>query len=150
MNRKTRRKRQKTTVHLKLVSTVKAAKRSKNSPNYLGDNLEITVLVPKAFAVKALTDQKTWKDLWGEIIPGQCRQAALELKGLVLNDFKPIKNDGEMRDARAKMVELEKPGPILSVVPAEAQGMPDVDDPAVMGALLVNNGFTPSTKKPIE
>jgi hypothetical protein len=151
LNRKERRnpkKHAKTVGHLKLVSMVKAAKKNKNSVNHLGENIEIQVLIPRLFAEKALKDQKLWKDLWGDIVPGQCRQAALELKALVLNDFQPVTTPEQMKAAHEKMVELEKPGPVLSVViPPMGDGMPNVDDPNEMAKLLRDNGFKPSDKR---
>ena len=131
---------------LKLVSKVTAAKRPANAHPDTPENLEITVLIPKSFAEAALKEQRLWAMLWGEMVPNQCRQAALELKGLVLNDFKPIQTPEEMAGARVKMLELEKPAPILTAVPKVPDGVEEAENPAELGKLLKANGFTRSNK----
>jgi hypothetical protein len=117
------------------------------------ENLEMTVTIPRHLCEEALKDAKLWQLLWGEVIPTQALNAALELKGFILNDFKPVQNNDEMRACAAKMVELERSQPKLKLGEGSKYkpgvNPPNQPSPKEMRRLLKENGFTESDGTPL-
>lgn len=89
------------------------------------ENLEITVTVPKSVMLEALENMKMWQLLWGSFIFEEFAQAALELKGFVLNEFKAVTTNEEMLACREKMLKLEAPLPVLKLASDNPNVAPD-------------------------
>ena len=89
------------------------------------ENLEITVTVPKSVMVEALENQRMWQLLWGSFLFEEFAQAALELKGFVLNGYKAVTTNEEMMACREKMLKLEAPLPVLKLATDNPNVAPD-------------------------
>ena len=114
-------------------------------PVPLHPDFELKVTISRDVIDAALANQGKWQELFFRRIPEEQFRGLIEFKGFVLNGFKEIKNNDEMRAAGKLAAELEKPLPKLTLAPDNSQR---VNTPKDMRKLLKMNGFTKSNKTP--